>query len=310
MSDLVLAESPRLDGENASHTRLLAQVEEGLPPILVDRSTMRVVDGVHRVQAAKLRGEDMISVCFVDGSDEELFLLAVRENISHGLPLSLSDREAAAQRILAVNPWWSDRAIAKASGIAAGTVRRLRQCSTAHPEQSNTRVGRDGRARPVSGEEGRRRTIAALSEHPQASLRVIARKAGVSVSTAHRVRTALAEQDDASAVSESGVSLADSTEFEGSVGTAAPSAGVDRDGRARGGDDAAWGSARQRLRNDPALKYSESGRALLRWLDVHAIEADEWKQLVEAVPAHWADVVAAIALNCSKEWQKIADELR
>lgn len=323
LSELVLAESPRLGGENTNHTRLLAQVEGELPPILAHRATMRVVDGVHRVQAAKLRGDEEISVCFVEGSDEELFLLAVRENISHGLPLSLADREAAAERILVMNPWWSDRAVGEASGVAAGTVRRIRQRSTAYLEQSNTRIGRDGRARPVNGEEGRRRTIAVISEHPKASLRVIASKAGVSVSTAHRVRTELAEQDEPgeqngrdgqgrpSVVTERATPLTESGDPEAADASAArPMAGGDRAGQARSADGAAWASVRQRLRNDPALKYSEPGRALLRWLDVHAIEADEWKQLVDAVPAHWADVVAAIALNCSKQWQKIADELR
>ncbi|MGH8879883.1 MAG: hypothetical protein ACRD0P_21450, partial [Stackebrandtia sp.] len=48
------ADSPRLDGENSEHTQMLAESSEKLPPILVHRQTMRVIDGVHRLSAALL----------------------------------------------------------------------------------------------------------------------------------------------------------------------------------------------------------------------------------------------------------------
>ncbi|MFC7729983.1 hypothetical protein [Actinomadura keratinilytica] len=69
-----------------------------LPPILVHRRTMRVVDGMHRLRAARLQGRCEIGVRFVDGPDADVFVAAVRANIGHGLPLSLADREAAAAR--------------------------------------------------------------------------------------------------------------------------------------------------------------------------------------------------------------------
>src|SRR5215475_12583633 len=105
ISSLLPGDSPRLTGENPEHVQLLAAAQ-GLPPILVHRSTMRVIDGMHRLRAAKLRGDRTIFVKFFEGDDGEAFLLSVDANIKHGLPLSLADREAAASRILALYQQW------------------------------------------------------------------------------------------------------------------------------------------------------------------------------------------------------------
>ncbi len=40
-----------------AHARSLAQTEADLPPIVVHRTTTRVIDGMHRLTAAGLRGE-------------------------------------------------------------------------------------------------------------------------------------------------------------------------------------------------------------------------------------------------------------
>ncbi|WP_214415751.1 ParB/RepB/Spo0J family partition protein [Sphaerisporangium fuscum] len=123
VSDLLPADSPRLEGENPDHVRLLAESEEEFPPIVVHRPTMRVVDGMHRLRAAVLRGAERVRVLFIDGVDEaDLFVLAVEANIAHGLPLTLADRRAAAARIVASKPQFSDRAIAAV--IPAGRQRR------------------------------------------------------------------------------------------------------------------------------------------------------------------------------------------
>jgi ParB/Sulfiredoxin domain len=55
-----------------------------LPPILVQRATSRVIDGMHRVRAATIRGEDLISGRLVGCSDDAAFILSVRANNSHG----------------------------------------------------------------------------------------------------------------------------------------------------------------------------------------------------------------------------------
>jgi ParB-like nuclease domain len=78
------ADSPRLNGEDKAHIARLAETETALPPILVDRRTMRVIDGMHRLIAASLRGRDTIDVIFFDGSEADVFLRAVQENVTHG----------------------------------------------------------------------------------------------------------------------------------------------------------------------------------------------------------------------------------
>jgi hypothetical protein len=141
------ADSPRLNGEDKAHIARLAQTETPLPPILVDRRTMRVIDGMHRLMAASLHGREAIDVIFFDGNETDVFLRAVQENIAHGLPLSQADRRAAAERIIATHPHLSDRAIGHSAGLAAKTVAAIRKGSSEEIPQSNTRVGRDGRDR-------------------------------------------------------------------------------------------------------------------------------------------------------------------
>ena len=118
--------SPRLSGENPEHTRRLAEVTNPLPPILVHRPTMTVIDGLHRMRAALLRGEQTITAQFFVGDAETAFLLAVENNVAHGLPLTLCERKAAAMRLIAMFPDRSDRSIAASSGISDKTVAGLR----------------------------------------------------------------------------------------------------------------------------------------------------------------------------------------
>jgi hypothetical protein len=72
-----------------------------------------VIDGMHRVQVNIRSGAREIEVCFYDGTDDGAFVLAARANTTHGLPLSLSDRNVAARRITASRPGWPDRVVAR-----------------------------------------------------------------------------------------------------------------------------------------------------------------------------------------------------
>ncbi|RMI32502.1 ParB/RepB/Spo0J family partition protein, partial [Actinomadura harenae] len=195
IASLQPADSPRLRGVDHEHVLRMAGVDAPLPPILVHRPTMRVIDGMHRLRAAKLRGDTEIEAIFFDGSAAEAFARAVELNIAHGLPLTLADRRAAAARILAAEPQASDRMVAARTGLSARTVAAVRR-STARIPQTNTRVGADGRERPVSGARGRRLAARIISDRPEASLREVARTAGISLSTAHDVRRRLREGRD------------------------------------------------------------------------------------------------------------------
>jgi hypothetical protein len=95
ISQLSGADSPRLKGANRKHVQALAERWQELAPILVQRSTMRVIDGMHRVAVAVMRGEEYVKVCDFNGTDDDAFLAGVIANAMHGLPLSLADRTAA-----------------------------------------------------------------------------------------------------------------------------------------------------------------------------------------------------------------------
>lgn len=121
---LLPPDSPRVAGLDEQYALALAGLDARLPPILVQRSTMRVVDGAHRLRAARLRRDRTIEVEFFDGTDRESFVRAVEANLRHGLPLTLPDRRAAAGRIVRAFPEWSDRAVAAAVRLSSRRSRR------------------------------------------------------------------------------------------------------------------------------------------------------------------------------------------
>jgi ParB-like chromosome segregation protein Spo0J len=291
---LIAGDSPRLAGEDLEHTRTLAKLDERLPPIIVHRSTMRIIDGTHRLGAALLRGDDMIEARLFDGTDQEAFVLAVQTNIAHGLPLSLADRTRAAERIIETCPEWSDRAIASVTGLGARTVgnvrRRLQIGSDA--EQIRARTGLDGRVRPLDNTEGRLKASMIIEDRPEASLREIAREAGVSPSTVRDVRRRLQRGEDPVPQVRRRRNQAKAAEVANGL-AGAP----------------ALISMLQGLRNDPSLRFSESGRTVLRWIFSRAIRSDERLDVAAKVPPHCTYIIANVARACADEWLELANEL-
>lgn len=285
------ADSPRVRGEDAGHARALRDNLTDLPAILVNRRTMRVIDGMHRLRAARLAGAATIRAELIEVDERTAFLIAVKANTRYGLPLSLADREAAAERIVSWYPHWSDRAIAVIAGLAPATVGAIRARSTVQPAQlnigpANTRLGRDGRVRPVSALDGRRRASEIIAARPDAPLREVARQAGISLGTAHNVRERLRRGQDC-------------------VPDGARAGGR----RRRRGEPLPWPTARERLVRDPALRYGEAGRLLVRWLDARAIGVGDWRDVIDAIPAHWAETIINVAHSCGNEWHELATAL-
>jgi hypothetical protein len=272
------AYSPRLSGEDQAHIRRLAEIDTPLPPIIVHRSTMRVVDGMHRLRAAAIRGQREIAVMFFDGTEAEAFKQAVEANVRHGLPLPLPDRKAAAEQIIASHPQLSDRAIAGCTGLSAKTVRTIRSRSTADPTQSNTRIGVDGRQRPVNSAEGRRRAIEFITQNPEATVREIARCAEISVGTAHKVLSQMRHPPSARAPEED---------------SPAPGAQLV-----------------QTLRRDPSMRQTDGGRRLLQMFHLHLVIATDPSSMMDAIPEHCSRTVIELARQCSEAWDQFARELK
>jgi ParB-like chromosome segregation protein Spo0J len=255
---------------------------------------MRVIDGTHRLRAARLRGEDTVPVRFFSGSADLAFVLAVESNLTHGLPLSQADREAAAARIVATFPEWSDRAIATSTGLSGKAIRAIRRSAAAEVPQPNARLGRDGRVRPINTAEGRRLASLVIAARPGASLREVAKIAGISPGTVRDVRERMRRGEDPAPGRRPNGERAAACTDDGRAEAPRPSAG----------NRLAW---LRILKDDPSLRFSDDGRDLLRWLDGHAIHRGDWEKVVDAVPAHCATLVAELARRWAREWQEFAE---
>jgi hypothetical protein len=140
--------------------------------------------------------------------------------------------------------------------------------------------------------------------NPRASLREIARKAGVSVTTARDVRQRIDQGQsplpDALAKNsgrrpQRSGSAATTAEEPLLIGTRVP---PDR----RGSD------LLQRLRRDPSVRSSERGRALLRLLSLVAVAVNACNEFAEAAPIHCSGTIAEIARKNARAWQEIAEK--
>jgi ParB-like nuclease domain len=305
IQSLSVSGSPRRSGENSRHVRTLAEAWGGLPPILVHFPAMRVIDGIHRLRAAQLRGEDEIEARLVEGDEGSSYVLAVKSNVTHGLPLSIADRKSAAARIIDLYPDWSDRMIASVAGIAPNTVASVRVLYTTEVRRPSgqdahldTRVGLDGRRRPRNAGERRELAARLIRENPGSSLREIAAQAGVSPETVRSVR---------SAGMESGV--CDDERGETAVlRIRAPSAARQRQGR-----ESSSGNGRKSslnfLRADPAFRSTDSGRALLQLLAFPELVDRYGPMLLAQIPPHCLEGVAKAAAECAAEWKEFAAKI-
>jgi ParB-like chromosome segregation protein Spo0J len=306
IGSLSLSGSPRLAGESLEHIHVLAAARNPLPPITVHRPTMRVIDGRHRLKAARLRGESRIAARFFDGDDAAAFVLSVKLNVTHGLPLALADRKRAAERIIVAHSQWSDRRVASVTGIAPGTVGDIRRRLVGAPAAEGRRLGQDGRMRPVDGAAGRLRAGELLAENPDLSLRQVARAAGISPETARDVRNRLGNGEDPLPRRQAAPDEERTTGGElGALRLARPTQRT-RPDVAPASDHAVL---IKRLMADPALRFSETGRNLLRLLALHTLRKEEWEAIISNVPPHCSDIVADLARQFADLWSEFAERV-
>lgn len=298
---LTFGDSPRLAGPSKEHVERLAETDTPLPPILVDRTSMQVIDGTHRLMAAMLNGQTTIDVEFFDGSAADAFLRAVQANVTHGFPLSQADRRVAAERIVASHPYMSDRAIAEAAGLSRVTVAAIRRSVAAVVPPQATRIGKDGRLRPLSSVAGRQKAAAVIAERPQASLREIARESGVSLATASDVRKRLERGEQPMSAR-----AAEAAAQRGAAGPAAAEEARPVRPPAAPPDPT---PVIEKLLRDPSLRLSETGRHLLRLLRDNGTGAPEWSGMVAAVPAHCVPLVLRLARLYAQRWADVARQL-
>lgn len=296
-------------GTNPTHVKLLADAASSgeLPPILVQKDSYRIVDGMHRIEAARLRGERSIRARFIDCSDQDAFVLAVKSNTLHGLPLSRSDRIFGAKRILIWHPDWSDRAVGAATGLGAKTIAGLRSRSADEIRQFSKRLGRDGKRHPISASDGRKRAAEYMAAQPNASLRQVAREVDVSLGTVQDVRSRMRRGMDPTAVGRQRSSLQPVT-----VSNQGPPQGNAADARdiRHNARNLSWTEISPKLKDDPRLRYTEAGRKFFRWMEIYAMHAGDWKEFIDAIPPHWLKDVSPVVDELRDELLDFAEQLR
>ncbi|WP_084215872.1 ParB/RepB/Spo0J family partition protein [Pseudonocardia spinosispora] len=303
IASLVTSGSPRLAGADAEHVRALAESGAVLPPIVAHLPSRKVVDGVHRMQAAMMRGQTEISVRFFHGSESDVFLLSVMANSQHGLPLSQGDRLAAAEHIFTSHPEWSDRMVAIVVGLSGRKIAALRTKVADHVPQPTSRIGRDGRSRPVDASAGRARAAELVASRPGISLRQVAREAGIAPATAADVRDRLRRGEDPVPMR----------------GTQSKKPAVTRR------VDVSVSSPREPLSNrsiseltpsfdqlckDPSLRFTEAGRTLLRMFDSCQALVRAEEGIARRLPVHSLESVAELSIAYAEVLRSFAAELR
>jgi ParB-like chromosome segregation protein Spo0J len=301
-------------GTDAAHVQMLAEVASfgELPPVLVQKNSLRIIDGTHRFEAAKQRGEITVRARIINCTDNDAFILAVKANTLHGLPLSRADRVLGAKRILDWHPDWSDRAIGVATGLSAKTIASIRRESADGRQQLGKRLGRDGKRRPVSAIEGRKRAAEFIASRPEASLREVAKETDVSLGTVQDVRARMRRGLDPLTAGRVSTSAEPAYDLDARRETAQPSPLPSRlaPRDARRNAQSTWSEISNKMMSDPSLKYTESGRAFIRWMIMHVSNRDQWREFVDSIPAHWLSEVSIVAEQTSEDWRDFAEHLK
>lgn len=320
VGDILPGQSPRLGAAlNREYVQHLAEVVGPLPAIIVHRHTRKLIDGRHRLEAARMRCRARIAVKYFDGSEEDVFALSVHMNVLNGLALSLAERKAAADRLVSSHPYWSDRLIAGLVGLSNKTVAVRRRRVTGQNPQLHGRLGRDGKVRPADVAERRRIAAKAIMDNPSAPLREISRIAGVSTGTVRDVRSRLGQSGGAVENVDTGSAASKKELRPDPFNARSGYRGVNEipnrvqsavklksDMPPKSSQD----SIMYVLRRDPALRFSEMGRMLLRKLSaVSEMNTDTWEEWLFQIPPHCIEQIAALARANAKSWGDLARRL-
>jgi ParB-like chromosome segregation protein Spo0J len=282
LTDLSVGYSPRHTIVDHDHVAGLMEVLDRLPPVVVDKRTMVLIDGVHRLEAFRKAGRTHIDAVLFSGGHTEAVIIAIRANVRHGKPLTRSERRAAAHTLLARCPDRSDRWLAEICGLSHSTVARLRRTSpeAETPNGAPSRIGRDGRRRPLDPLIGRAEVARVIAEHPQGSIRETAGAARVAPSTARRIIAEVRQSP------------------EGSRTVATPG----------GANNQLRPEAPVPVTGDPAFKSPDLA-ATVSWLETTAITTDDFTTYLNHVPLGRIYELADECRRRANTWRGIAERL-
>jgi len=103
------------------------ELDYPFPPISVwyDNGQYVLLGGYHRLEAARRAGSKTIMVRVFYGTEGDVFMVAMRDNGKHGLPLRSGDRRLIVMKALQRFPDMSMRAIASGLGCAPSSVSKI-----------------------------------------------------------------------------------------------------------------------------------------------------------------------------------------
>ena len=178
-------------GLDDAHIARIADVADRWPPVVLQTGTYVLIDGAHRIEAARRNGATTIKAVFLDVDDGELLAVRAERNAAHGLTLSLDERRAIAFDLLAQQRW-SDGRIADATGLNRSTITRYREKSVPggadHHLETGTRQGKDGKHYPVDAAVRRERALTIMAQEPDRPMTEVAEEVGLSLSTIYKLR--------------------------------------------------------------------------------------------------------------------------
>lgn len=139
---------------------------ESLPPVVVAmiEDAPYLVDGLHRIEAAKKIGRTEIDAECFEGTRDDALRVALAANQKHGLRPTNADKRRAVGLGLATFGQMSDQALAELCGVTDRFVAKLRRAQGANSSPIE-RIGRDGKPHAVrkSGQATKPTAVAAAN---------------------------------------------------------------------------------------------------------------------------------------------------
>jgi len=114
--------------------------------VVYDGDIYWLVDGFHRVEAAKQADQGKIEATIIQGTHRDAILLSCKANAKHGLRRTNEDKRRAVTRLLSDKEWaeWSDRKIAEHCVVNHAFVAKLRKNLSGYVSRCDDRKAQRG----------------------------------------------------------------------------------------------------------------------------------------------------------------------
>jgi hypothetical protein len=160
-----IALQPRVTMDMSAVSEWAEAMKQGakFPPICVfdvAGEGKLLVDGFHRVLAAKNAGLKEISAQIITGTRREAILFSFTVNGTHGIRRTNADKHQTISRMLGDPEWcqWSNREIARRCNVTEGMIRSLRKKRSEPIPTECTFTNRYGAVSTMNTENARKKT--------------------------------------------------------------------------------------------------------------------------------------------------------